>query len=798
MLGIKWSIVAAALFLGGCTDNDTILTGGERDIQNSKEFPALGSSQYIDVASIIWPYDTLNDSLPILNRDSGQQGSGQQGSAQNAASNQRPSSSKSNASPCGAGSRASSAYNAQNTDENKIAETERQCEAKRLSKAITRFDNMYNGVGNTVIAKSRRREIQDAIVAASDGLCRDYEAELNSFYTKNNFLFGGLSTLLGGLGSIVTGAGAARSLAGAAGITSGTRSEINADVFQQQAIQIVTNGIENRRKRILNIMACHADEPLGVYTLERAIAHAFKYHAACSLIAGLEEAAKATSQGSDVGLAAAHKTYQAISLIYDDLHKGQPGIFAAPPTNTTPNSASPPSAVNPSIQSSGSNPGNAAPTGSPDTTCASLLAMEDTPVGTISGSGGSIVTPADFALAIKAKAASAVAGYKAIIDPQIKADMAKADSTSKGLGTDLTTLENAMDSALSQMDQLADAFAIENANTTADMVLYKFQINAEEDPKRVASYLSHLSSDQLSVSTKEDELDRTLSALENIIQSGKLAAPADTDVLGWVSAFYAFPKSPSVAAPPQPAPPPPPPQASTSLSLKGASGKPLADPTLISKGGSAALTVSGGMTPYSAKLYAQDGISAPSDNSNATINQQKAAGKIVVKIDANVKAGTKYVLNVTDSSSPALKTSLKVTTAAVPPLSLKNSGGKALSDLLSLESGTPAIITASGGTVPYDARLFSADGVTAPSDGSTATIDQKKAPTKIVIKLGASAKEGTKFVLQVSDSSKPTMKKLQDLTVAVPAVPPAQKAAPTALPPVQDKAAEPKPPPVQQ
>lgn len=254
-------------------------------------------------------------------------------------------------------------------------------EAYRLSVAFKIFDEHYIDQKTWPEAQLRRRQIQDTIIAESNSLCGEYEQALNRFNQEGNFLFGSASTVLGGLGALFTDVTAARSLAGAASITSGVRSELNSDVFQQQAIQVITNGINSRRKRIAQIMACHVNDSLQNYTLERAVAQAFKYHEACSLIEGLEEANKATSQGSDVGLAAAHQTMHAIELMYQDLHPNSAQVFSTTPL-------SPSGVVSPSTVVAVSQPISA----SQETTCNTLLALEDSAEG-VGASKTSTATP---------------------------------------------------------------------------------------------------------------------------------------------------------------------------------------------------------------------------------------------------------------------------------------------------------------------------------------------------------------------------------------------------------------------
>jgi len=248
------------------------------------------------------------------------------------------------------------------------------------------------------------------------------------------------------LGSIFTPAATARSLAGASTIFGAERTEINADVFQQQAIQVVTNAFDQRRRRMLNVMACHATEGLSTYTLERAVAQAFKYHAACSLVAGLEEANKDTTQGSDIGLAAAHQTMQTIALIYEDTHGGKNGPFNAPATS---------SGLSPTVS-------NSTPTPTP--VCQTLLATEDTPSEATSLAA---MTPYEIANSAKLTAQSKTDAFHTTVSAALST--AQGISSDADLAKDLTTLSKQIDTSLGQFKSAADRWYAGQAQLTGQI-----------------------------------------------------------------------------------------------------------------------------------------------------------------------------------------------------------------------------------------------------------------------------------------------------------------------------------------
>lgn len=98
----------------------------------------------------------------------------------------------------------------------------------------------------------RRNKVQDEIIAASENVCRRFKISLNDQITKTNFSLGGIATTFAGLGAIFTDPSTARALSGAAAIVSGVRAEYNQAYLDSLTVQVVTKGIDARRKEILD------------------------------------------------------------------------------------------------------------------------------------------------------------------------------------------------------------------------------------------------------------------------------------------------------------------------------------------------------------------------------------------------------------------------------------------------------------------------------------------------------------------------------------------------------------------
>ncbi len=145
------------------------------------------------------------------------------------------------------------------------------------------------------VALARRRDvIQDRILQASEQRCNLFKTYLSRLDRQQNFILGSATTLLGGMGAVFTNAGVARALAGAAGATSGIRAEFNEAFFSSLATSVISPAIERRRARIRQeILNNRRKKDIHQYTVQAAIMDAVRYHGACSVDAGIDEAGAA-------------------------------------------------------------------------------------------------------------------------------------------------------------------------------------------------------------------------------------------------------------------------------------------------------------------------------------------------------------------------------------------------------------------------------------------------------------------------------------------------------------------------
>ncbi len=148
-----------------------------------------------------------------------------------------------------------------------------------------------------------RNQIQERMLAASEQRCADFKALLQRKQSNMSFVTGLATAVFAAAGSITTSVEGARTLAGLSGISSATNAEYNQAFFSNLASHVIVAGINLHRARIYEqIIAQGQIRPIDQYTLQGAIKDAFKYHAACSIMTGLNEAQQAIKTVENPGL----------------------------------------------------------------------------------------------------------------------------------------------------------------------------------------------------------------------------------------------------------------------------------------------------------------------------------------------------------------------------------------------------------------------------------------------------------------------------------------------------------------
>ncbi len=147
-----------------------------------------------------------------------------------------------------------------------------------------------------------RNEIQDYVLAASNQKCGHYMRVLYGHRGDTEVFWGGLSTLLAGAGAVLTNVQSAQALSAGAAVSSGIRSELSQAYFANLAMEVITAGIHTRRAEILTKIKEDRKAENSSYTIPGAVGDALRYHAACSVLVGLEVASQAIERVNNPGV----------------------------------------------------------------------------------------------------------------------------------------------------------------------------------------------------------------------------------------------------------------------------------------------------------------------------------------------------------------------------------------------------------------------------------------------------------------------------------------------------------------
>lgn len=150
-----------------------------------------------------------------------------------------------------------------------------------------------------------RNDLQDRILAASNQKCAAFIRMLVSSKAQTNMVWGNFATLLSGAASVTTPGSVARVLSAGSTLSSGILARYDQAYFNNLALNVVSSGISRQREGILKQIQASRTQPMAAYPVNRAVADALNYHAACNIISGLETAAAATSAGTNPPIPAA-------------------------------------------------------------------------------------------------------------------------------------------------------------------------------------------------------------------------------------------------------------------------------------------------------------------------------------------------------------------------------------------------------------------------------------------------------------------------------------------------------------
>lgn len=144
--------------------------------------------------------------------------------------------------------------------------------------------------------KQNRNELQDRLIAASNQRCSLYIRLLTSEKSQNHMFWSGFATLLSGAATVASPTSAVKELAAGATVSNAYDSLYNQTYFQDLTMNVISSGISKRREALLEQITTLQSKPKDAYTVNRAIADALTYHAACNIISGMEVAKDAVQE----------------------------------------------------------------------------------------------------------------------------------------------------------------------------------------------------------------------------------------------------------------------------------------------------------------------------------------------------------------------------------------------------------------------------------------------------------------------------------------------------------------------
>lgn len=152
--------------------------------------------------------------------------------------------------------------------------------------------------------EERRNRLQDRLLAASEQRCGIYKHYLRRVESMQSTYSGVITTVLGGAGAIAQSVSGAQALSALAAISSGVGAELKQGMFANLAADVISAGIDERRKELRQEIAQKRAPNPGIqsYTMEAALEDVARYHESCGAIAGLAKARDTIKEVSNPGL----------------------------------------------------------------------------------------------------------------------------------------------------------------------------------------------------------------------------------------------------------------------------------------------------------------------------------------------------------------------------------------------------------------------------------------------------------------------------------------------------------------
>lgn len=137
----------------------------------------------------------------------------------------------------------------------------------------------------------RRNRIQERLFAVSNQSCAAFKHYLMSNPDKKRGFISGMASVARSATRIVAGPGVGMALRGVESVFSRDKEVFNIELFASLTMQVITDGIDTRRREILEtVLKSRADKRIAEYTVEAALKDAIYYHEQCNVFAGMRKA----------------------------------------------------------------------------------------------------------------------------------------------------------------------------------------------------------------------------------------------------------------------------------------------------------------------------------------------------------------------------------------------------------------------------------------------------------------------------------------------------------------------------
>lgn len=137
-------------------------------------------------------------------------------------------------------------------------------------------------------AEDYRNRLQSVLINQANFVCQLEKGRLYANRATMDSVFDFTSAGLSSASSIVSGDLAKSILSGVAGLSTATRSNLNANIYQNQLIPAITRVMDAERKDILISINARSKQTIADFNVDEMVRLANEYHQACSFEKGVQ------------------------------------------------------------------------------------------------------------------------------------------------------------------------------------------------------------------------------------------------------------------------------------------------------------------------------------------------------------------------------------------------------------------------------------------------------------------------------------------------------------------------------